>query len=51
MADATSNKCAHTLCNCQVREGEKFCSTYCHDAQERKVTEIQCDCKHEACTL
>lgn len=51
MVEATSNKCAHTMCNCEVVEGEKFCSTYCHDAYEEKETEIECDCKHECCAV
>ena len=49
MADEV--KCAHTMCKCLVGEDEKYCSTYCHDAHEERETEIQCDCKHDACAL
>jgi len=44
-------KCAHSQCQCAVAEHEKFCSDYCHDAQDVGDIEIQCDCKHEACAL
>ena len=30
---AENNKCAHPACNCRVAAGEKYCSTYCHDAR------------------
>jgi hypothetical protein len=50
MADE-SKKCAHSMCECTVSENEKYCSSYCKDAQDEKETEIQCDCKHPACAL
>ena len=48
---ANEKKCAHSECRCVVAEHEKYCSDYCHDAQEVHDIEIQCDCKHEACAL
>ena len=48
---ANEKKCAHKSCLCNVPEHEKFCSDYCHDAQDVGDTEIQCDCKHEPCAL
>ncbi len=50
MADE-NKKCAHSMCECTVAANEKYCSAYCHDAQDEKETEIQCDCKHPACAL
>ena len=50
MADDTK-KCAHTQCQCVVSQNEKYCSSYCKDAQDERETEIQCDCKHPPCAL
>jgi len=44
---ANDKKCAHPSCNCQAKEGSKYCSTYCEGAG--KTTEIQCNCGHSAC--
>ena len=41
------NKCAHPACNCTVKDGEKYCSTYCHDAGS--TTELICNCGHPGC--
>ncbi len=40
-------KCAHPACNCTVASGEKYCSTYCHDAGGK--TELMCNCGHPNC--
>jgi hypothetical protein len=48
---ADEKKCAHTSCLCTVPAQEKYCSDYCHDAQDVHDTEIQCDCKHPPCAL
>lgn len=49
MADnRDENKCAHPSCVCTVREGEKYCSTYCENA--RDTLEIGCDCGHPGCS-
>ena len=42
-----SQKCAHPACNCTVRDGEKYCSPYCHDAEDK--VELSCNCRHAAC--
>jgi hypothetical protein len=42
-----ANKCAHPACSCPAPEGEKYCSTYCHDAG--KLTELACNCGHRGC--
>ena len=48
---ADEKKCAHKGCRCTVSDNEKYCSAYCHDAQDEHETEIQCDCKHDPCAL
>ena len=48
---ANEKRCAHSQCQCTVQEHEKYCSDYCQDAHKVGDTEIQCDCKHEACAL
>ena len=40
-------KCAHPGCNCAAPNGEKYCSTYCHDA--RGSLELHCGCGHPGC--
>lgn len=45
---ADKNKCGHAACNCSVKEGEKYCSTYCHDA--RDTIELSCNCGHPGCS-
>ena len=42
-------KCAHPGCNCSPPEGEKYCSTYCHDARES--LELHCGCGHPGCEV
>jgi hypothetical protein len=42
-----TKKCAHPACNCQVEEGKKYCSDYCHDSG--KSIEIACNCHHAEC--
>jgi hypothetical protein len=44
-----THKCAHPSCQCRVEEGEKYCSTYCHDAGD--TIEISCNCDHPGCSL
>jgi metallothionein len=44
---ADTQKCAHPACNCMVQKGEKYCSTYCHDAA--KTVELICNCPHPGC--
>ena len=41
--------CAHPSCSCPVPKGEKYCSTYCHDAAD--TMEISCNCEHAGCAL
>lgn len=47
--DEKQRKCAHEPCNCNVAQGEKYCSDFCKDAGSREV-EIACDCGHPACS-
>ena len=44
---ADQGKCAHPACNCRAPEGEKYCSTYCHDAGD--TVELACNCGHPGC--
>jgi hypothetical protein len=44
---ADQKKCAHPSCTCTPPNGEKYCSTYCHDAG--KITELSCNCGHAGC--
>jgi len=44
---ADMKKCAHPACNCTVPPGDKYCSTYCHDAGS--LTELSCNCAHAGC--
>ena len=44
---AEIKNCGHPACNCPAPEGEKYCSTYCHDAG--KLTELACNCGHPGC--
>ena len=43
------NKCAHPACSCSAPAGEKYCSTYCHDARES--LELHCGCGHAGCEV
>ncbi len=38
---ATAKKCAHPACNCTPKDGEEYCSTYCHDARGDDRTLVQ----------
>jgi hypothetical protein len=49
MAEKQKGMCAHPSCNCLVKEGEKYCSQYCHDAGD--TIEISCNCEHPGCSL
>ena len=49
MADKIKGMCEHPACQCMAPEGEKYCSTYCHDAGD--TTEISCNCEHPGCAL
>ncbi len=42
-------KCAHPACNCNVTDGEKYCSPYCDDGGDE--VEIACDCGHQGCEI
>jgi len=42
-----ANKCTDPACNCPAPDGEKYCSTYCHDAGQ--LTELACNCGHGGC--
>ena len=44
---ADQKKCAHPACTCMAPKGEKYCSTYCHDAG--KIMELSCNCGHPGC--
>ena len=46
--DETSNKCAHTGCNCPVERKEEFCGAYC-EGQAGKST-AKCQCDHPGCS-
>jgi hypothetical protein len=43
-----TKKCAHAACNCQVPDGQKYCSAKCESA--KKMTELMCQCGHPGCT-
>jgi len=51
MSAEVQRKCAYSACKCIVASDEKYCSTFCSDADDEKETEIQCDCKHAPCAL
>jgi hypothetical protein len=44
---ADQKKCAHPACSCMAPEGEKYCSTACHDAGG--MLELACNCGHAGC--
>lgn len=46
---AETKKCAHDACSCSVDEDTKYCSEHCHDAADRDIVEIRCDCAHPGC--
>jgi len=42
--------CAHILCSCLVRPGEKYCSDSCrHEGSDEM--EIACECGHTTCAV
>jgi hypothetical protein len=41
-------KCAHPSCLCPVKQGSKYCSTYCEG--EAETSDIRCSCGHSGCT-
>jgi len=45
---AKTDKCAHPACSCTVKDGEKYCSGYCHDAGN--LADLACGCGHLECT-
>jgi hypothetical protein len=47
MAKASTDKCKHPACSCQVPSGESYCSTACEDAED--MTELACQCNHATC--
>jgi hypothetical protein len=42
-----TKKCAHPACNCQARENDDYCSTYCEG--EAEIADIICGCGHPSC--
>ena len=40
-------KCAHPSCLCTVKDGTKYCSTFCEG--EAKTADIVCSCGHPGC--
>lgn len=53
MGDIEKVKCAHDGCHCLIdKNGDygKYCSEHCEQAADMDATELQCDCKHLACT-
>ena len=45
---ANDVKCVHPGCNCPAAEGSDYCSEQCSHSQDN-VTELRCNCGHEAC--
>jgi hypothetical protein len=37
--------CAHSVCTCEARKGERFCSDFC----EANPQAAECHCHHESC--
>jgi hypothetical protein len=47
---ATTTKCAHPACTCEVpKDGRygKYCSEHCKEAG--RMTELRCNCQHPEC--
>jgi hypothetical protein len=42
-------QCAHDPCQCQAREGSKYCSDYCQTASISARSEYGCQCGHDVC--
>jgi hypothetical protein len=47
--DDDVEKCAHPSCRCRKGEDGDYCSVYCRDAGD--LTELQCSCGHDECSL
>jgi hypothetical protein len=45
------HKCAYEQCECQVSTLATYCSDYCMYADDLEEIELECDCKHTACSL
>ncbi len=43
----SDSKCAHPVCNCLVKPGEKYCSAQC--AAMEKTPDLTCECHHPGC--
>lgn len=50
MLNDPQTKCAHIPCQCEVRNGDKYCGEACRDAGSEEV-EIACNCDHMMCPL
>jgi hypothetical protein len=44
---ATTRKCAHPPCTCQVERGNMYCSPQC--AAMEKTPDFACECHHTGC--
>lgn len=46
-----TNKCAHPACECEVQQGQRYCSTYCQQShqQNSQASSAKCACGHPAC--
>lgn len=38
-------ECAHDVCTCDAKRGERFCSEFC----EANPTAGECHCHHDSC--
>jgi hypothetical protein len=50
MKNEEATKCAHIPCECEVADGQKYCSENCRFAGSEEV-EIACHCHHAACPV
>lgn len=50
MLNDPQTKCAHIPCQCEVKNGDKYCGESCRDAGNEEV-EIACNCDHMMCPL
>jgi hypothetical protein len=49
MPATTEKTCAHPECNCEVNEGQTYCSQSCADNTQRTDQKLQCQCGHPGC--
>lgn len=42
-------KCEHSVCTCEARANERYCSEECRSAAEAKSREAVCSCGHAEC--